>query len=190
MDEKIGLYLDDCRIPIETPPTISEWVVVKSYDEFKQVLYDYIKEHHKIPYLISFDHDLAEEHYDHFNRGILGSQPPYLEFKEKTGAHAAKLLTAICEKNNLQINKVCVHSHNPVGALNIQTLINGWKKEHGQDQDCFMMKFKFKLRDNEEKPADSEETWSTTPTKDIPALGEHFDDGKGTATSGDIPSFG
>ena len=115
---EIYLYLDDIRIPrISVPDT--KWVIVRSYDEFVT----WIKEH-GIPQLISFDHDLADEHYDNtiYNN----------DYKEKTGYECAKWLVDYCIDNDLKLQKFTVHSANPSGAANILGLLNNFKKFCGQ----------------------------------------------------------
>jgi hypothetical protein len=101
------LFLDDVRKPYD-----SSWDVVRSYEQFVE----YIK-NLGVPDIISFDHDLADEHYP------IGIQNPkekilYNLYKEKTGYHAALYLTKIGKFPKLAI----VHSFNPVGARNIVRL--------------------------------------------------------------------
>jgi hypothetical protein len=52
-------------------------------------------------------------------------------------------LAEYCQKTGEKINRVSVHSFNPVGGANIQSYINGFKKHMDWDPDCFMMKHKF-----------------------------------------------
>lgn len=135
---KKALYLDDVRTPTTTLPGYNPWDVVRNYDEFVAYI-----EKNGVPDMISFDHDLADEHMNDYYQqvGENGYQDPsYDQFKEKTGLNCADWLITYCEQNNTQLNKCCVHSHNPVGAINIQALINGYKKFKNQDQDCFLMK--------------------------------------------------
>lgn len=141
---KTALYLDDCRTPTETIPGYYPWHVVRSYEEFKDFIIM-----SAMPDLISFDHDLADEHsndyYSQFAR--LGYQiPDYESYKEKTGMDCANFLVEYCQKMNVSLKQCCVHSHNPVGAKNIQDFLNGFKKHMGQEQDCFMMKHPFEIK--------------------------------------------
>ena len=146
---KKALYLDDVRTPITTLPDYEEWVVVRNYDEFV----DWITKN-GIPELISFDHDLANEHIvDYFRqRRIKGYQTPdYDSYYEKTGMDCAKWLINYAEENDLKINYVSVHSHNPVGAKNIQSLINQYKHHKGWESDCYIGQHPFKIEE-EKKP--------------------------------------
>lgn len=140
---KRALYLDDKRTPTTTIPGYLAWDVVRNYDEFVS----YITEH-GIPDLISFDHDLADEHMDdYFNQvAVQGYQhPTYDLYQEKTGLDCARWLVDHCQENNLKINSVSVHSHNPVGASNIQSFINGFKRHMGWEEDCYLGKHPFTI---------------------------------------------
>ncbi len=138
------LYLDDERTPTVTLPNAYPWDVVRNYNEFVAYI-----EANGVPDLISFDHDLAYEHINDYvtQVGLKGFQHPnYDEYKEKTGLDCAKWLAEYCQKNNARLKSVSVHSHNPVGADNIQSFINGFKKFMGWEPDCFLMKHPFKLK--------------------------------------------
>jgi len=118
------LFLDDFRLPINvfsyTHNIVyaynAEWDAVKNYNEFCE----YIK-NKPLPELISFDHDLADEHYEH------GSKTNFQDFdysicKEKTGYHCAEYLIKHCQENELPLPKILIHSMNPVGSQNIKNL--------------------------------------------------------------------
>ena len=133
---KKALYLDDLRTPTTTIPGYEPWYVVRNYEEFV----NWITEN-GIPDLISFDHDLAQEHINDYFKQFMdfGHQiPNYSEYKEKTGLDCAKWLSKHIQDNNLILKLVSVHSANPVGASNIQSYINGFKKHMGWAQDCFI----------------------------------------------------
>ena len=141
---KTCLYLDDVRTPTETLPNYKPWEVVRNYDEFA----DWIVKN-GIPDLISFDHDLAREHQDDYYRQLLvnGFQhPSYHEYKEKTGLDCARFVAEYCQKMKVELKGCCVHSHNPVGANNIQSFINGFKKHMGWPEDCYLGKFPFEVK--------------------------------------------
>ena len=138
---KRSLYLDDQRTPVKTIPGYHPWEVVRNYDEFTTWITK-----NGIPDLISFDHDLAKEHIDdYFNQfAQQGYQmPDYEKYKEKTGLDCAKWLCEHIQKNNLKLNLCSVHSHNPVGASNIQSYLNGFKKHMDWEQDCFIARHEF-----------------------------------------------
>ena len=140
---KKALYLDDVRTPTTILPGYEQWVVVRNYNEFV----DWITKN-GIPDLISFDHDLADEHMsDYFRqRNMKGYQyPDYPSYHEKTGMDCAKWLIEYAEEHNVKINYVSVHSHNPVGAKNIQSLINQYKDHKGEERDCYIGQHPFKI---------------------------------------------
>lgn len=140
---KNALYLDDVRTPTETIPGYNPWNVVRNYTEFT----DFILRN-GIPDLISFDHDLAKEHIDDYFRQFTmqGYQyPEYDTYKEKTGLDCARWLVDYCQEKNLHLKHCCVHSHNPVGASNIQSFLNGFKKYSGDPEDCYTAKHPFKV---------------------------------------------
>jgi len=137
------LYLDDVRTPTNTITGYHPWNVVRNYDEFV----DWVT-NNGIPDLISFDHDLADEHMnDYYSQvSLYGFQhPTYEVYKEKTGLDCARWLCKYIQDNNLILKKCSVHSHNPVGGANIQSYINGFKKHMGWDQDCFLIKYPFEV---------------------------------------------
>lgn len=117
------LFLDDFRMPPD-----STWDVVRSYRSFV----DYIKEN-GVPDVISFDHDLGQEHYDVYDKTPkLGNvqfkevEEHYSKFFEKTGYDCAKWLV----ENELMPEEYTVHSMNPVGKQNIEFMMAiGYKKK-------------------------------------------------------------
>lgn len=141
---KTALYLDDVRTPTETLPGYHPWNVVTNYDEFV----DWITKN-GIPDLISFDHDLGEEHTnDYFSQfAKQGYQVPnYDEYKEKTGLDCAKFVAEYCQKMNVPLKGCCVHSANPVGAKNIQSYINGFHRHMEWNETCYIGKFPFEMK--------------------------------------------
>jgi hypothetical protein len=122
------LFLDDLRDPRTIYPTTSnsEWTVVRNYGEFVKVI-----EANGLPFLVSFDHDLAEEHYrpsmfnpdGHYSRYSVDGT-----FKEKTGMECAKWLVEYCMNKNLDLPQYNVHSANPVGSANIASYLLSYTK--------------------------------------------------------------
>jgi len=120
---KTILWLDDMRTPVE-----SEGVtVVRNYEEFVAYL-DRLAPG-EFPDLISFDHDLALEHYprdtEEQAKGI-----PYHTYKEPTGLHCAYYIV----DNFLPLRHWTVHSWNPEGRQNIERKLgsycrSGWVRE-------------------------------------------------------------
>ena len=122
------LFLDDVRNPIDCILYIKdkiyaeEWDIVRNYNEF----INYITEN-GTPDLISFDHDLADEHYSPtMYQGENNYNELYGQFKEKTGYDCAKWLVNYCQENSLPFPDFRVHSMNPVGKKNIEDYINSY----------------------------------------------------------------
>jgi hypothetical protein len=124
-----NLFLDDFRSPIDAFQYTKdsdflklEWVIVRSHDEFVSYILERYKTDGSFPSIIAFDHDLADEHYDHL------IDFPYGDVKEKTGMHSAKWLVDFCIDNDKILPDYKVHSQNPQGADNIKGLLSNFKK--------------------------------------------------------------
>lgn len=123
-----NLYLDDWRIPVdsfkdtENQIYLSEdWKIVRTYNEFCNYIID-----NGIPTIISFDHDLGDEHYKHQNNDLMLQ---YDSFKEKTGYHCAVWLIDYCIDNKLDVPKnVLIHSMSINGARNIKSVFKTYYK--------------------------------------------------------------
>jgi hypothetical protein len=117
------LFLDDIRIPSEAflytknPIYIKHWDIVRTYDQFVE----YITEK-GMPSIISFDHDLADEHYVGLAEGKLDG------YTEKTGYECVKWLVDYCLDNEVECPNFLVHSMNPVGKEKIEGLLNNFKR--------------------------------------------------------------
>ncbi len=126
-----NLYLDDFRIPEDsfkytynTDYLKLKWDIVRNYDEFVAYI-----EKNGMPDLISFDHDLADEHYapeEHWEK--YDEWKTSQNFKEKTGFDCAKWLIDFCIDNKANLPKIYVHSMNPVGAENIEKIFLNYIK--------------------------------------------------------------
>lgn len=125
-----NLFLDDIRQPsgcnyvpseLRSVYLLNEWEVVRNYEEFVQI----IKER-GLPKLVSFDHDLADIHYDP------ETWTESFKYQEKTGMDCAKWLVDYCLDNKKLLPEFLVHSQNPVGAKNILSLLINFK----QNQTC------------------------------------------------------
>ena len=113
-----NLFLDDFRTPMMAYAHTKEqmflnykWEIVKNYEEFC----DYINKN-GVPKFVSFDHDLADEHYV--------QNMTNQEYSEKTGYDCAKFLINYCEKHNIDFPNYYVHSANPIGAKRIYNIIH------------------------------------------------------------------
>ena len=138
---KTCLYLDDQRTPSETIPGYYPWNVVRNYTAFTEWITK-----NGIPDFISFDHDLADEHITDYYSQVAqqGFQHPnYDSYEEMTGLNCADWLVSYAQENNIKIGRCAVHSHNPVGAANIQSLINGYKRHMGWEEDCYIGRVPF-----------------------------------------------
>lgn len=93
----------------------NNWFIVRDYDSFVCHITE-----EEMPDIISFDHDLAEEHYDPSMSDDEAYGMLYSKFKEKTGLECAKFLKQYCERNGIKIPTCVVHSMNPVGKQNIE----------------------------------------------------------------------
>lgn len=117
------LFLDDSRVPSDIlwPKDwpLLEIVITRSYDEFAKTLVD-----RGVPTIVSFDHDLAFEHYIEAERRNYTSFN-YNAVKIKTGYHCAILLKDICIRNKQPLPKWFVHSLNPIGKRNIHKVLSG-----------------------------------------------------------------
>ena len=126
------LFLDDARQPkdvkwIELPPY--SWVVVKTYKEFVDTITK-----KGMPTTVSFDHDLADEHYAEYTAAHDPKLLPenkrirYEIFAEKTGYDCAKWLANYCVDNNVPLPLYYVHTLNPIGKANIFSVMESARK--------------------------------------------------------------
>jgi hypothetical protein len=117
------LFLDDIRNPSDcveyTQDKIynSDWVVVRSHKEFVEKISELFSSG-SFPDLISFDHDLAFDHYGQNSE----------DSKELNGNDCAKFLVEFCLDNSLELPNCLVHSMNPVGKLNILRTLSDFRK--------------------------------------------------------------
>lgn len=113
------LFLDDERNPADVTWLLigakghlfADWAIVRSYDEATAWVTE-----HGFPDVISFDHDLGLMHYaNDYSDG-------------KTGYHFAQWLVEYdMDTNTMPADfEFTVHSKNPVGAKNIQMLLNNY----------------------------------------------------------------
>lgn len=133
------LYLDDFRNPVDSYHMFKDtiylregWDVVRNYEEFVV----YIKEN-GIPDLISFDHDLADEHYvpqeywDHYEDSKSCQEERYPDYKEKTGYDCLNFLLEILMENRkeLPLPKILFHTANPVGRDNMKKSVMSFNRK-------------------------------------------------------------
>jgi hypothetical protein len=118
------LWLDDLRNPFlniegRVPKEKGTLIWVLNYLEFTMWI-----DKNGLPDIISFDHDLAFEHYtpEHLwtDYELSKAYQDAQNYKEKTGYDCAKWLCSYCNDNDLELPKYYVHSANPVGADKIK----------------------------------------------------------------------
>ena len=137
-NEKIYLYLDDVRTPID--PT---WQVVRSYDEFVAHIELNGLENYQC---ISFDHDLGEEAMQEYFRNVKpNGKIDYSNIKEKTGMDCAHWVVNKAVSTGIYLPITYVHSANPVGAENISNLINNYYKKIGLSEKCVPVRVEHRI---------------------------------------------
>ena len=123
------LYLDDLRYLPDMHP---DWRLARNYHDAVWYVKNY-----GLPYHVSFDHDLADCHYDldsaygpldDFMDGTPRSGKP----REFTGYDFAKWFCLYVLDNSLDLPddfSYNVHSANPVGARNIDAYMSNFLKD-------------------------------------------------------------
>lgn len=136
MEENYNLYLDDYRDPWETANYIypvelrpmyrmEKWAIVRNYNQFVEHINKF-----GLPDKVSFDHDLADEHYappeywKDYETSKKYQEEAEKTYKEKTGYDCAKFLIEYCRVNRLRLPEFYCHSMNPVGKDNILNILN------------------------------------------------------------------
>jgi hypothetical protein len=132
------LFLDDERMPkdvkwVDLPPVA--WTIVRSYNEFVATI-----ERDGLPQTVTFDHDLADEHYQeyhvaHDDKMLTKGTFRYDKMKEKTGFHAAKWLAQYCVDKNLPIPVYYAHTMNHIGKANIVSVLESAKRVMKEEAD-------------------------------------------------------
>lgn len=136
------LFLDDERNLSDVSWVIlpskitNDWKIVRNFDQFVTCIASY-----GLPKFVTFDHDLAEEHYQVMLKEVEAYR--YTSFrpdsegglnltfdygKERTGYDCCKWLVDYCESNNLKFPDFAVHSMNPVGRERIEKYIENAKQ--------------------------------------------------------------
>lgn len=128
------LFLDDIRNPPQCihymAPRVGtknnaeytkEWDIVRDYNSFCAYI-----QAAGVPDLISFDHDLADVHYDP------STWTESFKYQEETGLDCVEWLCRYCEKNNIPFPRYFIHSMNPVGRRNMEELIEYYKERENR----------------------------------------------------------
>ena len=125
-----NLFLDDVRNPEGDTmnymfPRIGNqasmyrneaWVIVKNYKEFTETITRL-----GLPEIVSFDHDLADIHYDP------STWTESFKYQEETGEDCAKWLVEYCNGKRDNMPVCYIHSMNPVGSENIRRVFRSIK---------------------------------------------------------------
>lgn len=130
------LYLDDERTPTE-----KGWDVVRNYEEFVAYI-----DKNAMPDIVSFDHDLAPEHYHNdMYKGQAVYNLLYKTFKKKTGLACAQYIGEILSGSGEQVPQFNVHSQNPAGGKNIKDHLLIVMLHNGEDPEVTMNEIPFTL---------------------------------------------
>lgn len=124
------LLLDD--LPERTPMAIygytklhvytyPNWDIVRNFDQFVSYI-----ENNPMPALISFDHDLADVHYEKFlspnttaERRQAWEEYHELANRERTGYDCLQWLATYCHDHNVAFPQMLIHTMNTVGYDNM-----------------------------------------------------------------------
>ena len=127
--EKIRIYLDDIRTPLET-----DWIICRNYEEFVQKVSDTGLENIE---LISLDHDLGQtairEYFKNTSKNYIID---YDNIHEKTGYDCTKWIVNKSIEEEIDLPTITVHSANPVGSANMMGYINNYLKNKRLPQNC------------------------------------------------------
>lgn len=120
------LFLDDERVPAHVTwvniPCVP-YEIVRNYEEFVNTITN-----HGVPVFVTFDHDLADEHYHAMSREVINKEQDVDYGSEKTGFECAKWLVDYCDVNGVLFPDYTVHSMNPIGSKRIHDYIAEAKK--------------------------------------------------------------
>jgi hypothetical protein len=121
---KYNIFLDDVRMPEDCVSymrdpryTSLNWIIVRDFEDFVHQIKSLIDSGLEIDH-ISFDHDLADEHYDpamYQGVEVYGD----LKFTAKTGKDCADWFVQFCIDRELPLPTCLIHSMNPAGRVRI-----------------------------------------------------------------------
>lgn len=117
-------FLLNARSINEPRYTQLNWEIVRSHEEFKKNL-ESKYESGEFPALVSFDHDLHDEHYDpSMYKGVEAYEFAYKKFERPTGRRSAEFLVQFCKEKHLQMPECLIHTMNPAGKDRIKSTLN------------------------------------------------------------------
>jgi hypothetical protein len=138
MENKIKLYLDDIRTPLD-----KEWEVVRTFEELVKHIQQVGLENYDV---ISLDHDLGDSAIQEY---ILNGSPNYtLDYNnilEKTGMDCARFLVAESMSTSIPLPQIYVHSANPIGSANMMGYVNNYLKNQKLPQTCIRVRIKLSM---------------------------------------------
>lgn len=138
MENKIKLYLDDIRTPLD-----KEWEVVRTFEELVKHIQQVGLENYDV---ISLDHDLGDSAIQEY---ILNGSPNYtLDYNnilEKTGMDCAKFLVAESMSTSIPLPQIYIHSANPIGSANMMGYVNNYLKNQKLPQTCIRVRIKLSM---------------------------------------------
>lgn len=122
----MNIFLDDIRMPYDVCYYINDnryrqkdWLIVRDYLDFVKLIEKLTIEGKEIS-LISFDHDLASEHYESTNQESISLEEYYNRDNHKeTGYDCVIWLKNFIKEKNIKIPIMLCHSMNPSGKINI-----------------------------------------------------------------------
>lgn len=115
-----GLIIETQSLKYVSNVQNDDWIIVRNYDDFVKTI-----EEKGLPNVVSFDHDLHEEHIKHYysvteKTGII----EYGNLKIKTGKHCAEYFVQKCQKlKPKNLPEVFIHSANKWGVEEIKNIL-------------------------------------------------------------------
>lgn len=141
--EKIKIYLDDIRTPVE-----ESWIIIRNYDDFVKIIN--LKGLENIE-VISLDHDLGEsamvEYYTNVKNNF---ELNYNNIEEKTGYDCCKFLVSHSMTKNIPLPQIYIHSANPIGSANMMGYINNYLMNCGLPQTCVRVKIDHTIEETQQ----------------------------------------
>ena len=135
---KYNLFLDDERFPHLGGDQMSaydltgdkqykllDWVIVRNFEDFVKTI-----EKNGLPEVISFDHDLKDQHYYYYRMYTFYTGWIDYEVVEGSGYECTKWLINYLLNNDLKSPEILIHTQNIIGAKNIKKEFENFKKHN------------------------------------------------------------